>query len=56
MTSPQTRLRQINEQVIRLQEERGRIIRALHADGYSLREIALIAMVSHQTVANIIAR
>jgi len=56
VSNPQTRLRQINATIIRLGVERTRLIRELHNDGYSLREIAQIAELSHQTIANILAR
>ena len=36
-------------------QQRDELIRAAHADGHSLRDIAAIAHVSHQTVANVVA-
>lgn len=36
-------------------QKRDELIRAAHADGHSLRDIAAIARVSHQTVANVVA-
>ena len=36
-------------------DHRDALIRSAHADGYSLRKIAALAGVSHQTVANVVA-
>jgi len=55
-TTPQTRLRQINQQLVALTHERDQLIRGLRAEGFTLREIAQVAGLSHQTVANILNR
>ena len=36
-------------------DHRDALIRSAHAEGYSLRKIAGLAGVSHQTVANVVA-
>jgi Mor family transcriptional regulator len=36
-------------------QQRDELIRAAHSEGHSLRDIAAIARVSHQTVANVVA-
>jgi hypothetical protein len=36
-------------------QQRDELIRGAHSEGHSLRDIAAIACVSHQTVANVVA-
>jgi transposase len=55
LVSSAARIVEAREALEAATSERDAMIRVARADGLSLRSIALIAGVSHQTVANVVA-